>query len=239
MPVFVITGANRGLGLEFVRQLSSDSSNTILAATRSLSRDLGTLESFKSNGATIHILECDTGSQDSITTFSKQVSSTLGGPDKKIDFLLNNAGINATSKQTSLTLTPESLQNHININVMGPAKIVQLLESHLQSGSVIMNMTSGLGSLAYNRTKESVEATAYAISKAALNMLTVHQASNLKHKGTVAVCVDPGWVKTDMGGPGAVLEKEDSISGMLKCLRGLKSTDSGKFFVYDGSEKAW
>jgi NAD(P)-dependent dehydrogenase (short-subunit alcohol dehydrogenase family) len=190
MPIFVITGANRGLGLEFVRQLSADSSNTILAATRSLSRDLGALESLKANGATLHILECDTGSQDSITAFSKQVSSVLGGPDKRIDFLLNNAGINANSKQTSLTLTADNLQNHINVNVMGPSKMVQDLQSHLRDGSVVMNMTSGLGSLTYSRTKQESECTAYSISKAGINMLTVHQASNLKGKGVIVVCVD-------------------------------------------------
>jgi NAD(P)-dependent dehydrogenase (short-subunit alcohol dehydrogenase family) len=190
MPVFVITGANRGLGLEFVRQLSADASNTILAATRSLSRDLAALESLKSNDANLHILECDTGSQDSITVFSKQVTSLLGGADKKIDFLLNNAGINATSYQTGLTLTPDSLSNHINVNVMGPAKLVQVLESHLQDGSVVMNMTSGLGSLSYVSTKDTVDCTAYSISKAALNMLTVHQAIGLKGKGVIVVCVD-------------------------------------------------
>jgi NAD(P)-dependent dehydrogenase (short-subunit alcohol dehydrogenase family) len=190
MLVFVITGANRGLGLEFVRQLSTDSSNTILAATRSLSRDLGSLESLKSNGATLHIIECDTGSQDSIAAFSSQVTSILGGPEKKIDFLLNNAGINATHWQTSLTLTAESLSNHMNVNVMGPAKTVQVLESHLQKGSVVMNMTSGLGSLAYIRTKDLAKSVAYSISKAALNMLTIHQANNLKGQGVVVVCVD-------------------------------------------------
>jgi len=239
MPVFVITGANRGLGLEFVRQLSADPSNTIIAATRSLSRDLSALESLKSNPGKLHILECDTGSQESITAFCKQVSSVLGGPDKKIDFLLNNAGINANSQQTSLTLTADNLSEHINVNVAGPAKTVQLLESHLQSGSVVMNTTSGLGSLWYNSTRETVNCTAYAISKAAVNMLTVHQAIDLKPKGVLVVCVDPGWVKTDMGGKGAVLEKEESIGGMLKCLRGLTPADSGKFFVYDGSQKAW
>lgn len=190
MPVFVITGANRGLGLEFVRQLSADSSNSIVAATRSLSRDLTDLETLKSNDANLHILECDTGSQDSIEHFSKQVTSVLGGADKKIDFLLNNAGINANSKQTALTLTPENLTNHINVNVTGPAKLVQVLESHLHDRSVVMNMTSGLGSLAYVRTKEHTECTAYSISKAAVNMLTIHQASNLKGKGVVVVCVD-------------------------------------------------
>jgi NAD(P)-dependent dehydrogenase (short-subunit alcohol dehydrogenase family) len=204
MPVYVITGTNRGLGLEFVRQLSSDSSNTILAA---LSRDLSALESLKSNAATLHILECDTGSQDSITAFSKQASSTLGETDKKIDFLLNNAGINHNSKQTSLTMTIDSLSEHLKVNVMSLAITVQLFERHLQNGSVVMNMTSGLGSLAYTRTKETTDCTAYGISKAAVNMLTVHQASNLKSKGVIVVCMDPGWVKTDMGGSGAVLEK--------------------------------
>jgi len=102
-----------------------------------------------------------------------------------------------------------------------------------------MNMTSGLGGLAYIRTRQTSDCTTYSISKAALNMLTVHQSIHLKGKGVVVVCVDPGWVKTDMGGPGAVLEKEESIGGMLKCLKGLKSTDSGRFFLYDGSEKEW
>ena len=117
---------------------------------------------------------------------------------------------------TSLDLTPEALNEHVNVNVMGPAKTVQVLERHLRDGSVVMNMTSGLGSLAYNRTKDLTECTAYSISKAAVNMLTVHQASNLKKKGVVVVCMDPGvsdprpstrrilayyltaqWVKTD------------------------------------------
>lgn len=136
-------------------------------------------------------------------------------------------------------MTSESLANHMNVNVMGPAKLVQVLEPHLQTGSVVMNMTSGLGSLAYNRSKEMPECTVYAISKAALNMLTVHQAAQLRDRGVRVICMDPGWVKTDMGGKEAALEKEESIGGMLKVLKGLKETDSGKFFVYDGSEKEW
>jgi NAD(P)-dependent dehydrogenase (short-subunit alcohol dehydrogenase family) len=112
-----------------------------------------------------------------------------------------------------LALTPDSLYNYINVNIMGPAKIIQLLENHLQNGSVVMNMASGLGSMAYNCMKENVECTAYGISKAALNMLTVHQASNFRDKGVVVVCVDPGWVKTDMGGPGAVLKRRRVLEG--------------------------
>jgi NAD(P)-dependent dehydrogenase (short-subunit alcohol dehydrogenase family) len=104
-------------------------------------------------------------------------------------------------------MTIDSLSEHLKVNVMSLAITVQLFERHLQNGSVVMNMTSGLGSLAYTRTKETTDCTAYGISKAAVNMLTVHQASNLKSKGVIVVCMDPGWVKTDMGGSGAVLEK--------------------------------
>jgi hypothetical protein len=70
-------------------------------------------------------------------------------------------------------------------------------------------------------------------------MPAVRQAIELKPKRVIATCMDPGWVKTDMGGKGAILEKEESTGGMLKCLAGLTIEESGKFFVYDGQEKAW
>jgi NAD(P)-dependent dehydrogenase (short-subunit alcohol dehydrogenase family) len=239
MPTYVITGANRGLGLEFVAQLSQEASNKIIAASRSPSPEkVKDLESLKSKNKNIYILECDTSSLKSIASFASEVASLLG-PQGKIDYLLNNAGINSVSDQRSLSLTSEGLQEQITVNVLGPAKTVEALQAHLHEGSVVMNMTSGLGSLTYSKSKSANSATAYSISKAGLNMLTVHQSIDLKHKGVIVICMDPGWVKTDMGGKGAVLEKEESIEGMLRCLSGLTIADSGKFFVYDGHEKAW
>jgi NAD(P)-dependent dehydrogenase (short-subunit alcohol dehydrogenase family) len=239
MPTYVITGANRGLGLEFVAQLSQEASNKIIATSRSPSpekvKDLGSLRSKNKN---IYILECDTSSLKSIASFASEVTSLLG-PQGKIDCLINNAGINSVPDQRSLSLTSEGLQEQITVNVLGPAKIVEALQPHLHEGSVVMNMTSGLGSLTYSKSKSSNSATAYSISKASLNMLTVHQSIDFKHKGVIVICMDPGWVKTDMGGKGAVLEKEESIEGMLRCLSGLTIAESGKFFVYDGHEKAW
>lgn len=102
-----------------------------------------------------------------------------------------------------------------------------------------MNMTSGLSSMSYNLSTETPEATVYAISKAALNMLTVHQSRHLKDRGVIVFCMDPGWVKTDMGGGKAPLEKAESIGGMLKVLKGVKEGDEGKFFLYDGSSPEW
>ncbi|KAL2075993.1 hypothetical protein VTL71DRAFT_936 [Oculimacula yallundae] len=239
MTLWIVTGANRGLGLEFITQLSRDSSNTIIALIRSLSNTSSytSLQSLKDSNSSIHILECDTGSEASISKFGSEFTSQFG-KETKIDFLLNNAGINATPEQTSSTMTGDSLANHINVNVMGPARIVQILDAHLKEGSVVMNMTSGLGSLSYNASKTPPEATVYSISKAALNMLTVHQAGQWKERGVKFLMVDPGWVKTDMGGDRALLEKEESIAGMLKVLRSDK-TKSGEYLEYNGNKREW
>lgn len=102
-----------------------------------------------------------------------------------------------------------------------------------------MNMTSGLASMSYNRTKENPDCTVYAMSKAALNMLSVHQAAHLKGRGVKVIMMDPGWVKTDMGGKNAQIDAQVSIGGMLKVLKNLKEGDEGKFYVYDGREMEW
>jgi NAD(P)-dependent dehydrogenase (short-subunit alcohol dehydrogenase family) len=230
---YAITGSNRGLGLEFVRQLSANASNTIIAGVRSLqSGDLASLQALASKSRNIHILECDTSSLSSIAAFGNEVSQTLGH-DTQLDYLLNNAGINAVPDQAALSLNEKDVQEHIAINVLGPAKTVEALLPHLGKGSVVMNMSSGLGSC----RKGIAKCSAYSISKAALNMLMVHQAGELKEKGVKVISMDPGWVKTRMGGEGAVLEPEESISGMLKVVHGLEG--SGKFYTYDGSEVPW
>jgi NAD(P)-dependent dehydrogenase (short-subunit alcohol dehydrogenase family) len=229
---YAITGANRGLGLEFVRQLSGNASNTIIAGVRSLTGELSELQALASKSRNIHILECDSSSAASMARFGEQASKTLGAATQ-LDYLLNNAGINAVPNQTALNLNATDVQEHISINVMGPAKTVETLLPHLGPGSVVVNMSSGLGSCG----KGVVKCAAYSISKAALNMLTVHQAGELKGKGVKVISMDPGWVKTRMGGAGAILQPEESISRMLKVIHGL--TGTGKFYNYDGSEVPW
>jgi NAD(P)-dependent dehydrogenase (short-subunit alcohol dehydrogenase family) len=229
---YVITGANRGLGLEFVRQLSATDSNTIIAGVRSLKGDLTDLQALASNSHTIHILECDTASLDSISAFGAAVTKTLG-LDDRVDYLFNNAGINTAPTQTALKLDPKDVQEHVTVNVLGPAKTVEALLPHLGQGSVVVNMSSGLGSCGRGVTK----ATTYSISKAALNMLTVHQAAELRGRGVKVISMDPGRVKTRMGGEWAALQPEESIGSMLKVVHGLEGT--GKFYRYDGSEMPW
>lgn len=248
MPVYCITGANRGLGLEFVRQLASSPDNTILALTRSLSSDLADLKAASAPSAKTHILECDTGNPDSIQAFVAAAQQLLDPTSTKIDYLINNAGVNLKSWQSSLTLEPEDLIQQMRVNVLGPAKMVALLHaaSLLSPAVRVANLTSGLASMTESLGapgNTSRKCCGYSISKAALNMLAVHQSGDLREKGgltdAVVIVIDPGWVKTRMGGQGAFLEPEESIAGMLKVLHGLGDADNGAFYHYNGARKPW
>ncbi|KAK3338590.1 hypothetical protein B0H65DRAFT_479513 [Neurospora tetraspora] len=240
MPTYVITGSNRGIGLEFIRQLTQSPDNTILALVRDLSKDHSDLKSLANDNT--HILECDTSSLASIRDFAKTARSTLG--DTKIDYVINNAGVNLSNQNSSLQLAPDDLLETIKTNVLGPAKLVEfLLQQGVLSENVrVQNMSSTLGSIQTTVGREERRDTSYSISKAALNMLSAHLAADLRKaglKGAVVIMMCPGWVKTDMGGKEAMLSPEESIGGQLKVLQGLKEEDNGKFFNYSGAQVPW
>jgi NAD(P)-dependent dehydrogenase (short-subunit alcohol dehydrogenase family) len=206
MPTYCVTGANRGLGLEFIRQIAQDASNTVIATHRA-NADVNDLKSVAS-GST-HLLVCDTVDPKSISGFATEASKVLNG--KKLDYLINNAAVNSVPHQTSLTIDGNDLRKEIDINVMGPANTVATLHSNdlLAPSARIVNMTSGLGSMSKALTISPRKCATYSISKAGVNMLTVHQSGELREKlgkECVVICMDPGWVKTRMGGEGAILE---------------------------------
>lgn len=231
---YLITGANRGLGLEFVRQLSAASSNsTTFACVRSLQGELDDLNRLASDDSNVHVIECDTASVASIKACGSKVSDLL--KERHLDYLINNAGINAVPERTALDFTSDELKEHIDINVLGPAEMVKSFDSVLGRGSIVMNMSSGVGSCA----KGIERCAAYAISKAALNMLTCHQSYALKDRGASVIAMDPGWVQTRMGGEGAVLTPKESIGGMLNVLHNVSLDKSGTFYQYDGDTVPW
>jgi len=237
MATYFLTGANRGIGLELVRQLAAKGDNTIIAGVRSKSGDNAELEAMSKTNPKIHIIECDVSSLDSLSSIEFRVAEILSKSGASLDYLFNVAGINATSSDTSLTLDPKSMNEHMQTNVLGPAKIVSSLQKYLARGATVLNMSSGLGSLTV--ATDITKCCTYSMSKAALNMLTVHQAKDLKKLGVKVICMDPGWVKTRMGGEGAMIEASVSVGSMLEVVGGLKEADSGKFFRYDGVPVAW
>ncbi|CAK7245984.1 MAG: hypothetical protein STHCBS139747_007605 [Sporothrix thermara] len=247
MPTYCIIGTNRGIGLEFVRQLAASPDNTIIATVRP-NADRTDLEKVAS--PTTHILECDTSSVPSVHIFSNKVArNVLAGADgpstTKIDVLVVNAGIDGSPEdQDSLALNPVLLSEQMAVNVVGPAKVLEFLTDRkaLSPSVRVINMTSCFGSLAFSATMSPRKSISYSLTKAALNMLTVHQGHDLRARGltqAVVVAMDPGWVKTRLGGENAPIEAGESVAGMLKVVQGLKDEDNVSFLTYSGERRPW
>ncbi|SPO01589.1 related to protoporphyrinogen oxidase [Cephalotrichum gorgonifer] len=240
MPTYVITGARAGIGLEYIRQLSASHENTIIATVRDVNApdmtDLNNILSSPDTKAQVHIIEGNLASPQSLASLPSRLPQGL-----KIDVLIQNAAIllpTARGEKAS-TVAVDSLNAHFTTNVIGPALLLQALVPLLTPGAIVANISSGVGSMELIvGGRVNAQYPAYSISKAALNMLTVHQAAELKGKAIV-VCVDPGWVKTQMGGPGAMVEVADSARNVLRTLSALREEDTGKFMSNDGAPVPW
>lgn len=233
---YLITGANRGIGMELVRQASGAGANdTVFACVRSLKGEIDDLKKLASDNPNIHMVECDTSSIGSIEACRSKISGLL--EHKSLDYLINNAAIHdpSTKARTALDFTGEELKRHIDINVMGPAEMVKAFDGLLSKGSVVLNMSSGCGSCAKGINVVPV----YSISKSALNMLTLHQSYALKERGASVIVMDPGWVQTRMGGYDATLTPQQSVEGILNVLRNVTLEKSGTFYQYDGEIVPW
>ncbi|KAL1604908.1 hypothetical protein SLS60_004449 [Paraconiothyrium brasiliense] len=242
MPVFLITGAARGIGLELVSQLSSEGSTLVIATVRTISPELQRLSDEREN---VRIAICDISSLSSISAFSTTLGYILSSGEK-ITHLLNNAAVVAYPEAKATSMTAEALSENITTNVLGPSKMVEVVLPFLAPDGVIVNITSGMASLQLLATGViPAAATAYSISKAALNMLTVHQAQELKGKCRVA-CLDPGHVKTRLGGDRASVEIHESAAGIIAVVRRLDEDKEGdqengraRFMEFSGKEMPW
>ena len=226
MPTYLITGANRGLGLEFARQLSQRKDDTKILATAREPEKATELQRL------VHdVYPLDVADPKSIEKLADHLK------DQPIDVLINNAGV--SSKTNSIaTLDADDMRTAFAVNAIGPMLVTKVALKNLRAGSrkIVFNITSQLGSIANNKGGSSY---AYRGSKAALNMMTVSLSNELKKEGFTCVVAHPGWVQTDMGGANAPLKPEQSIAGLLKIIDGLKAEDSGKFFNYDGKTLPW
>ena len=138
MPSYIITGANRGLGFEFVRQLSSDKSNTVIATTRRPSPELSSLQEKHPN---LHPLTLDVSDVESVRrSLRSEVAKILGSEDAQLNFLLNSAGMNSHNDQGVMEIDPALLVHHVQVNVQSAAETVKALEPLLKNGSVVMNV---------------------------------------------------------------------------------------------------
>ena len=228
----LITGANRGLGLEFVKQLATNDTQ-IFAACRAPGQANQLKQIQEQYPERISIINLDVTDSTSISQSHRLIRTKT----KNLDLLINNAGIAVEDKGLG-TFDASIMKSILNVNTIAPLLIIQQYIDLLKKGNQpkIVNISSGLGSLA---RANSCRMSIYSLSKAALNMGTIHLAHELKYDGIVVIALTPGWVKTDMGGENADITPQESIAGMLRVIESLSLSDSGSYYDHTGEIVPW
>ncbi len=221
----VITGANRGIGLELVKQFNDKdynvygSSRNPLASTE-LQEEIGLDK----------IIPLDMSDTNSIETFCKQIQNLT---NSKIDILINNAAVRGEKGNPGIP-DPNVIRETFNINAIGPVMLIKYLADSLH-GTKIVNITSGMGSISRTTSGD----LSYRMSKAALNMAGRNLHIEMKEHNTIIVQIHPGWVRTDMGGMNAAISTEESAKGIINSIENLTPNQSGTFFDYKGDQIPW
>jgi NAD(P)-dependent dehydrogenase (short-subunit alcohol dehydrogenase family) len=233
MQTLLITGANRGIGLEFCKQYAAAGWRVLACC-----RDPGKADALNKLADSYpklierHALDITDHAQ------IEQPARTLA--DESIDLLINNAGVYpASDKRGGFGHTDYAeWMAAFNINTMAPLKMVEAFIEQIARSNLklIVTITSQMGSIDDNGSGGSY---LYRSSKAAANMVVKSLAVDLKEQGITAVAFNPGWVKTDMGGPNAMIPVEQSVSDMRKVIAGLTPADTGKFIGNDGVVIPW
>jgi len=230
MESVLITGANRGIGLELTRCFAG-AGWRVHACCRDPreARDLGKLAEGSKGAVSLHALEVTDEA-----AIGKLASSLRGEP---LDILINNAGIAGRKAATFGATDSKAWAETFAVNSIAPMHMAEAFLPNLLKGQrkTIATISSRMGSIAEN----GGGSYAYRASKAAVNMVMKGLSVELKSKGFIAVSLHPGWVRTDMGGAGAPIAPADSAAKLFEVITGLKAADSGKFLNYDGSAIPW
>jgi len=231
----LVTGANRGLGLEFVRQLLARG-DRVVATCRHPGRATALNALVGEHPGRVHVLPLDVADPRAIAELVRELL-LLDNDDAsdRIDLLVNGAGVLHSGERFG-KVTAVNIEDSFRTNAMGPFLLTQALAPRLADGARVANITSQLGSIA-NTTRFGTPS--YDISKAAQNMATALLAAALRERGIIVVALHPGWVQTDMGGAGATVTPTDSVAGLLRVLSKSRIDDSGTFLDWRGQPLPW
>ena len=228
MNTILVTGANRGLGYEFVKQYSESDYN-VLACCRDTSQAIN-LKKLADVSENIEIYKLDVGNLENIKNLSKQLQ------DKKIDILINNAGIYRSS--TVGNINYDEWLESFRINTIAPYQITEAFLNQISNSDLkkVISITSKMGSIDDNTSGGSY---IYRSSKTALNSMMQSLSHDIKHHGIATLTLHPGWVRTDMGGMGGWIDAYESVQGMIKQIKKLTLDNTGKYVDYAGKSINW
>lgn len=229
MPTVMITGANRGLGLEFTRQYAADGWTVIATCRNPIG--LGELATVPGE---IEVHGLDVTQDISLDRFKRDLGA------RKIDLLINNAGIYGQRGGGAENTDYDDWEKVLRANTLAPLRVASGMLEHLAQGDggVIATISSMLGSISEAGTSDG-GSFAYRSSKAAVNMVMKVLAEDVRARNVAVVLLSPGWVQTDMGGANARLTPEQSVTGMRRVLEGAGMAETGRFFAWDGAELPW
>ena len=226
----LITGTNRGIGLEFVKHYLKNNEKVIATCrNKNSAKDLLELKNTTSN---LSLVELDVSNPNSINEFASKIT------DQPIDTFINNAGVFGPRNNEFGNFNAKEWLDVFNINTIAPLLITQKILKNLRLGKnkKLVFISSKVGSIEEN-TGGSMYI--YRSSKTALNQVIKSLSIDLKDENFIATALHPGWVQTDMGGQNALINTKTSVKGMAEVIDSLVLKNSGRFYNYDGSLIPW
>jgi NAD(P)-dependent dehydrogenase (short-subunit alcohol dehydrogenase family) len=220
----LITGANRGIGLECARQFAAKGYKVIGTV-----RDPADASELSAVADRVEPLQVTDAA--SVAALAHRLHGVA------IDILLNNAGVFDPNDVTVDKVDFAVMEQTLAVNTVGPLRVTQALLPNLRAGKrrTIVNLSSQLGSIA----DSSGRWYAYRASKAALNQINKTLSAELAPEGFTCVVLHPGWVRTDMGGAGATYSPQESVGGLVAVIEKLGPSDTGRFYDFKGTPIPW
>ncbi len=221
MPTVLITGANRGIGLQFAKDYAAAGWD-VIGTSRNPDK-AGDLKAIK--GAAV--MRLSAANPHSVDNFFEELG------DRQIDLFVSNAG-----SYGSRDLDKDSWIETLEINTIAPTILATELKKNMEGSDIkkMVVLSSQMGSISDNDSGGSI---IYRSSKAAVNAAWKSLSIDLKDDGIAVLMLHPGWVQTDMGGENATIDTETSVAGMMQVIENLSLATTGEFRVYDGSEMPW
>ena len=228
MPTVMITGSNRGIGLQLARQYAHHGWTVIATCRNTISPGpIATIE------GDVRVYGLDVADFHAVERLAEDLADT------KIDLLINNAGVYGDRNTGHQNIDIADWEKSFRVNTMAPLMVASAFLGHISrdGGGMIATVSSVLASIAESSPNSA--SYAYRTSKAAVNMAMHVFAEEVRPENVAVILLHPGWVQTDMGGPSAAIDAQTSAEGIRKVLDGAGMAESGRLFAYDGREIPW